>query len=206
MFVTSTVTPFRNSITSSGRYASSLIEFSAHASSATTGTLGLITFPMISIAPNTPHPPSLSRFMPFMPPPTLMDRPPESYVIVFPISTIGFTPRATRAGRYSSRIMHGLFSLALPTLIRPVIRSSSSFFPLITVHFRPALRAIAFASRAIQSGVAMLGGVWLRRRAVLLPSASPRPRRTPFANASSSDRRLSLPRAPTVVAEPRRSS
>ena len=49
----------------------------------------------------------------------LSDNPPESYVMVLPTSTTGLESFFTPSGAYSSRIMQGLFSLALPTLINP---------------------------------------------------------------------------------------
>src|SRR5258705_229671 len=118
---------------SSGRYASSEPDFSATAGSATTGCGGRTVVAMACIAPSTAHPPSLSRFIPTMPLLIFSESPPESYVMVLPISTAGL-PDADRDGLYSSRISHGLFSNALPTLISPSNRSLTRAQP---EHKRP---------------------------------------------------------------------
>src|ERR1043165_305969 len=92
--------------------------------------------------------------------------------------------RGPAGGVYSRRIMQGLFSLALPTVMRAAKRSRSSSGPRKTLHFRPCWRASFWAWAAIQSGVAILGGVSLRVRAKLADSAGARPRPTPDSDGA----------------------
>ena len=102
--------------------------------------------------------------------------------------------------------MHGSFSLALPTLIRPVNFSRSRSLPLITRHERPVWRAMRWACWAIHMGVATLGGVWLRVRAKLAEVASPRPRDRPCAKVASPATSCRRVRLGAGVALPRNSS
>ena len=95
VLVTSVVRPPQCRITSPGRSEPPEIEFSAAATSPTTGT-GQPTAPSAAMVAMTAPPPVMSRFMLAIASPGLMEMPPVSKVMPLPTSTTGGVRRSPR--------------------------------------------------------------------------------------------------------------